>query len=277
LIENDAAGARKSIEEVLIKNPEDTAALYLLVQSYQLQHQMRAALQAVRRYADEKPTSARIHHFLGQLLLEAGTRSEARKEFQAVKSSHPAFVPAALDVAQLDIADGKWEEAAKSLSEIVEAHPANLQAQLLMGAVQENRKNLAEAVGHFRKALELDGRNMMALNNLAYILLEYANQPDEGLMFAQKAAEVAPDSPVVQDTLGWAFYRKGMYADAVKYLERAASKQQDSTTKLHLGSALVKVGEQTRGVQMLQSALAMDPKIAEAKAFREIMGSGPLR
>ena len=86
-------------------------------------------------------------------------------------------------------------------------------------------RQIANLVGHYRKALELDGRNMMALNNLAYILLEYANQPDEGLMFAQKAAEVAPDSPVVQDTLGWAFYRKGMYADALKYLERAASKQ----------------------------------------------------
>jgi Flp pilus assembly protein TadD len=194
-----------------------------------------------------------------------------------VKSSHPTFVPALLDLAQMDIADGKWEEAAKSLSELVESHPANLQAQLLMGAVQEHRQNFAEAVGHYRKALELDGRNMMALNNLAYILLEYANQPDEGLMFAQKAAEVAPDSPVVQDTLGWAFYRKGMYADALKYLERAASKQQDSTTKLHLGSAYVKLGDRTRGVQMLQAALAMDPKIVQSKAFREIMGATLLR
>jgi tetratricopeptide (TPR) repeat protein len=112
-----------------------------------------------------------------------------------------------------------------------------------MGAIQENRKNFAEAVGYYRKALELDGSSMMALNNLAYILLEYADQPDEGLIFAEKAREVAPDSPVVQDTLGWGYYRKGRYADAVKYLERAASKQPDSTTKLHLGSVYVKLGD----------------------------------
>jgi predicted Zn-dependent protease len=69
LTENDAVGARKSAEEVLFKNPEDTAGLYLLVQSYQLQHQMKAAVQAVRRYSVEKPTSAPIHHCLGQVLL----------------------------------------------------------------------------------------------------------------------------------------------------------------------------------------------------------------
>jgi Flp pilus assembly protein TadD len=194
-----------------------------------------------------------------------------------VKSSHPTFLPAVLDLAQLDIADGKWEEAGKSLNETVESHPFNLQAQLLMGAVQENRKNFAEAVGHYRKALELDGRSMMALNNLAYILMENANQPEEGFKFAQRAGEVAPDNPVVQDTLGWAFYRKGMYVDAVRYLERAASKQQDSTTKFHLGSAYVKMGNRTRGVQMLQSALAMDPNIIQTKAFQEIMASASPR
>jgi tetratricopeptide (TPR) repeat protein len=144
---------------------------------------------------------------------------------------------------------------------------------LLMGAVQEHKKNFAEAVGHYRKALELDERNIMALNNLAYILLEYTNQPEEAYKFAAKAGEIAPDNPAVQDTLGWVFYRKGMYAEATRYLERAASKQSDSTTLLHLGSAYMKIGDRTRGSQMLQSAMASDPAIVQSKAFQEATGA----
>jgi predicted Zn-dependent protease len=103
---------------------------------------MKEALQAVRRYADEKPTSAPIHHFLGQLLLSEGNRSEARKEFQVVNSSHPMFVPAVLDLAQMDIADGKWEEAAKSLNEVVGRNPLNLQAPVVDGCHPGKPKEL---------------------------------------------------------------------------------------------------------------------------------------
>ena len=48
----------------------------------------------------------------------------------------------------------------------------------------------------------------MALNGLAYLLAE-TRQPDEAIKYAQKAKELAPDSPAVDDTLGWTYFQKG--------------------------------------------------------------------
>lgn len=62
--------------------------------------------------------------------------------------------------------------------------------------------------------LAIDGSNLFALNNLAYALA--LDDPDEALKFAEKAVEIAPDEPTVQDTLGWVCYRKGMYLSVAR-------------------------------------------------------------
>jgi uncharacterized protein HemY len=40
------------------------------------------------------------------------------------------------------------------------------------------------------------------------------------LKYARQAAELAPESATVEDTLGWIYYRKEIYGTAVTYLEK---------------------------------------------------------
>ena len=49
--------------------------------------------------------------------------------------------------------------------------------------------NSAAAIAQFRKVLERDSRNIMALNGLGYLLADQANQPDEALKYAQQAKD----------------------------------------------------------------------------------------
>jgi hypothetical protein len=51
--------------------------------------------------------------------------------------------------------------------------------------------------------------DLMGLNNLAYT---FASDQDVALKYAQQAAEIAPDSVAVQDTLGWIYHRKAIFA-----------------------------------------------------------------
>ena len=44
---------------------------------------------------------------------------------------------------------------------------------------------------------------------------------DEALTFARKAKELEPESPQILDTLGWLYYRKGLYPQAARELEAA--------------------------------------------------------
>lgn len=66
---------------------------------------------------------------------------------------------------------------------------------------------------------------LLAQNNLAWLLLEQGKDIDSGLGLAQKAYESLPGDPSVADTLGWAYFKKGVLGWAEVYLREAESKE----------------------------------------------------
>jgi tetratricopeptide (TPR) repeat protein len=134
---------------------------------------------------------------------------------------------------------------------------------LSLANLEENSGNRAGAALHYRAVLDIDGSNIVALNNLAYSLA--MTNPDEALGLAQKAAELAPDNAGVQDTLGWVYYRKGIYAIASKYLKTAVAKEPTARRQFHLGMAYLKAGNQELGQKTLSAALQKDPTLSRTE------------
>jgi tetratricopeptide (TPR) repeat protein len=275
LDQKNFSGARASAEEALKADPGNTRALGALVETYAAQKQIPAGVQKAREYAARQPASAAMQQFLGQLLSQNGDRGGARKAFEAAKAGSPALAAPELSLAELDVAEGKRDEARKRLSAVVASHPNEAAGRLLLAQLEMEDGKPAAAIEDYRKALALDGKNAGAMNNLAYLLAE-SNQEDEALKYAQEAKQMAPDSPVVDDTLGWTYYRKGMYPMAVTYLESAVSKDGTARRKYHLAMAYLKTGDSKRGRQLLDAATKMDPKLPEADAARQLFsGSKP--
>jgi Tfp pilus assembly protein PilF len=98
---------------------------------------------------------------------------------------------------------------------------------------------------------------------VAYALA--ADNPDEALPFAQRAAEMAPDSPTVQDTLGWIYYRKGLYSMAVRYLKTAVDRDATPQRQFHLGMSYLKEGNQAAGQKIVRDALLKDPSLTKTE------------
>jgi tetratricopeptide (TPR) repeat protein len=273
LTQKDYAGARVSAEGVLAQNPQETRALNLLVQSYASQKQMPLGLQKAREYAARQPASAAVQLFLGQLLFANGDRAGARQALEAAKKDNPALIAADLSLANLDTAEGKRDEARKRLSAVVSAHPDNVVAQNLWAQLETMDAKTGAAIERYRKVLALDEKNVGALNNLAYLLVD-AKQPDEALKYAQQAKELAPENPAIDDTLGWTYYRKGMYSLAVTHLRSAVSKQATALRQYHLAMACLKAGDTSQGRSALQAALKIDPNLPEAQVARQMFGGG---
>jgi Tfp pilus assembly protein PilF len=123
----------------------------------------------------------------------------------------------------VDAAEGKLDSARGILNELLKTEPRHADALALLASLEHQAGNYQAAAEAYRKALDIQPRNVLALNNLAFLLVENLGRPDEGLQLAQKAKELAPESAAVDDTLGWAYYHKGLYGSAVQHLERAAS------------------------------------------------------
>ena len=130
------------------------------------------------------PASANIQLFLGQLLRSNGDRLGARKAFEAAKAVNPSLVAADLALAEVNTADGKTDDARKRLLTLVSANPGNKVGHLLLAQLELNSGQNSAAIDRYRKVVAIDDKNVLALNSLAYLLVE-GNHPDEALKYAR--------------------------------------------------------------------------------------------
>lgn len=80
-----------------------------------------------------------------------------------------------------------------------------------------------EALGHYAKALELDGESATALNGLGYLLACEGRDGARALTLCRKAVDKNPENPAYLDSLAWAYYRLGFIDEARDYIRRAIS------------------------------------------------------
>ena len=134
---------------------------------------------------------------------------------------------------------------------------------MALARIDEYSGNGTEAMATYRTVLSMDDHNLFALNNLAWHLA--LENPDEGLKFAQQAGEIAPDNAEVEDTLGWVFYRKGVYSTATRYLKDAFSKDPTPRREFHLAMSYLKSGDKDLGAKMVEAALQKDPNLLKTE------------
>ena len=89
------------------------------------------------------------------------------------------------------------------------------------------------------------------------------------LILAQRANRLAPKHPDIADTLGWIYYKKGLYDEAVANLKAAAEGSPDNPIiRYHLGAAYYKHGAKDEAAAELKKALGENDKfegVEEAK------------
>ena len=125
-----------------------------------------------------------------------------------------------MSLIQLDYAEGRVESAKDRLKRILSANPTNTRANLWLGNLEAKAGDAHSALRSFQQVLKVDPGHPQALNNTAFLLVAYGNQPDEALKYAEKAHELAPANPDYSDTLGWILYRKGIYSSAASTWKR---------------------------------------------------------
>lgn len=261
--QGDWAGARADAEEAVKNNPEDIRGLRLLADSYLAQKQPAKAEERLKTIVDAHPQSAPLQNLLGQWYLSTKNTAAARKSFEAAHTADPKFPGTELALAGLDYQEKHLDDARQRLLALVAADPKNVSALILLGTLAGETNDQEEALRRYRAAVAVDGSNVVALNNLAYTLA--ASDPDTALKYAQQAAELAPESATVQDTLGWIYYRKAIFSTAVSYLETAVKKDPTPRRQFHLAMSYLKSGNRDQGEKILQLALQQDPKLPQTE------------
>jgi len=102
---------------------------------------------------------------------------------------------------------------------------------------------------------------------------------DVAMGLAQTARRGMPDSPNAADTLGWAYYQKGIYDSAISQFQEALrlgerrGDPDDADLHYHLGLAYQKKNNLNLARQQLEKAVKLNPNQADArKALSELRG-----
>ena len=86
----------------------------------------------------------------------------------------------------------------------------------------------------------------------------------------QRALKLKPNSGYIQDSLGWIYYQKGLYDEALRYLEKAAElNPEDPTINEHLGDVYSKKKDFKKALEHYKKALSL--KHPDEKKIKEKM------
>jgi len=267
--EEDFAAARASFEEYLKARPRDLRGINQLAGTYVKEKQMARALEIVRSYAEQSPESAALQFNLGWWSKQAGDKLEAREAFEAAVAAGDQE-RSAMELAGLEIADGNEASARRLVEGVIAVNDRHLPAHKLLANLQEKAGELDEAVASYRRVLELNPDDAVALNNLAYRLAADGRDIDEALQQAQRAKELLPDNPAVSDTIGWIYHLKGVNELAAVHLKSAvAGNPNDATTRYHLAIALAESGDPVGAREAYSQGLEISPELPEAQLAKD--------
>ncbi len=196
---------------------------------------------------------------------------------QALASSRRRDI--AVNVADLNRIHGNHERARKLYDEIIAADLENKQPDW---RVLFARANALSAGGDW-KAAEADALAALAIesdrpeiqNFLGFGWVERDENVQQGLSLIRKAAASRPDQGYIVDSLGWAHFRLGQYAEAVTQLERATElSPADAEIVDHLGDAYWRAGRESEARYQWIAALRLKPGPEREQSLRSKLDKG---
>lgn len=265
----DYQGSRASLQEALRQQPQDWNAVEALALGYLAEKRTADATRVVKQYTSAAPNSAGAQEFLGLFLARTGDLGGARAAFQAEKSLAPEDSKGDLNLAMLDFNEKKFDSARNTLTNLLKQQPHNLPATLQMAQLENQTGRPMEAIAYYEKAIQENSNNPPALNNLAFLLADTGKDPDRALTLAQQAKQLLPESPTVDDTIGWAYYKKGLFRPALDHLKRASNSPQ---RLYHLAMTYYQLGDRRQAYATLEAAVKADPSLTEAKEAKALLG-----
>jgi len=170
---------------------------------------------------------------------------------------------AALDVgatrATLLAETGDLKAALEGLDALSKEYPGHPDLEYTRATVLEAGGRTRDAVTQFERALKHRPEDPQLLNALGFTLADHKQNLSHAEQLIRAAITVSPDSPAIQDSLGWVLYRRGRKAEALPILARAWQNSSDTEIAAHYGEVLWANGEQGKARYIWQQALTSNP------------------
>jgi tetratricopeptide (TPR) repeat protein len=244
--------ALAALEQALRLQPHYLEALQKIAEIYTGKGQSPKAIARIQQQLKVSPNHALMYSLLGNLALAQNQYDMAEKAFQQAIALDEKSLSPYVNLATLYARRGAGEAAIAHYETLLKSKPHVLPIYVFLGRMYDLQKQYQRANEYYRKALQIDPLFVPAANNLAWNYAEYDGNLDEALSLAHTAKTLMPREAAINDTLGWIYYKKKAYNEAIRLLKvSVADDAQNPITRYHLGMAYYKNGEceETRAAQ----------------------------
>lgn len=256
LVEKNQAEALALYERALTADNRNFDALSGIVNIFNRQKQFAQSHARVEKSLQENEGRADVtpalHYLKAEIYTAEKNPASAESELKRAIEIDENYFPAYSAYATLLVSQNQTATAIEQYQKIVAKKPSAT-VYTLLGMLEDARGNSSEAEKNYRKALEITPETAIAANNLAWLLAENQGNLDEALQLAQVTANKNQTVAGYFDTLGWVYYKKGLYSPAVEQFKKAVVLDEAEAQKsgkgvnpgyrTRLGMALASAGE----------------------------------
>ena len=285
---NDNNGATYTFENLVKINPESAEAHFLLANAYaasmrpeEVRNSLNKALELNPKHLPSRLMMARLDNLSNKpddalnnleiikkelksdssvlLMEESKSEQQLGDNEQALNALEKAFeidpsTKTLLALTRYKWATGDTLNAVVILEQWLKTHPNDITIRNTLADAYSALGRKSDAVAQYKKVLEITDSNVDALNNLAWELR--TSDSHQALTYAEKAAEIAPQSPQILDTLAVILLDQDKLDRAQRIIERAlAAAPSDPGIRYHDAMILSAQGKTAEAKIILEQLL----------------------
>lgn len=264
----DIEGARRAVKRALELNPDLLAAKRALVSLALQENKPADGLALVREMQRKDPKDPVAFGLEGDLEASRRNWDAAAAAYGKALQLQRSTEAAVRQHASLRMA-GRTAEADKLAAEWLKERPRDAAFRFHLGDMALGKDD-AQAESHYRAVLEMQPRNALAMNNIAWLM---AKQGKKGAVaMATKANELLPGRPQLMDTLALSLAAEGQLPKAIETQKLALSRAPgDPALKLGLAKLLIKSGDKAYAKAELEDIAKLGSRFSGQAEVAELL------
>src|SRR5262249_32830622 len=155
----------------------------------------------------------------------------------------------------------KWLKAALT------KEPTSKRLRLALSDLYNTQERYSEVIALYKQLLKENDRELLVLNNLAFLLTFSQGDTKEALELVNRAITAVGPTPELLDTRALIYLKKGQNKEAVEDLNNALAQAPGASRYFHLARAYLLTGNRTAALVALARAKALGLKVGDMHAL----------
>lgn len=259
----DVDKAIEEYEAALQRDPSSALIHIRLASNFIKKDDSAKAIEELKIASSLEPDAVEPHAILALLYSVEKKNDLAASEYEIALKNAVKLEPKNAEIYKnlglIYLRQKKFKEAQNSYRMALEISPNDAEAHFYMANVYDALNDAKLVESELKKAIHSRPDYPEALNYLGYMYAEEDRNLSEAEAMIKKALEIDSDNGAYIDSLGWVYFRKGKFQEAIVQLERAITLLEDPIVYDHLGDAYLKAGDTEKARYNWQRACDLRP------------------